>query len=231
MENLYFKNKGELDSYIDKHSVKELGHGIEGKCVLLDNGYTAKVFHSPKNPDLVLQCKNVEIGSFQFSEAAAIVGRDALAGFAVNAPGLELGIKVPKDQKIDVMGEHLQVLADDLYEAGMAGILIRDFFEGNIVYDYNKFTVIDMLTCLYIPCAKCPRENLKTVLSEVYTKLLDDFIFYNPMCELYYGNNRLAFYNPRDYLQEVKKRVIDFTGEEVVTFEDAEKAVLRRVNM
>lgn len=228
MENLDFKSRDELKKYLDAHFVRKLGQGKHGVCTLLDTGVVAKLFHEEEGIDWVLKFKDFDIPSFQFAKAVATVDGFAHASFAKPARGTALNKRVPLNKDMVLVGKHMQRLSNDIQLAGDKGICVNDFFEGNIVYDGRKFTVIDTLPYAYYTFMRYATKNLTEIIPDVYKLLLDKFICIGPLLDMLYVGDEEAYKNPAEYLKALRDRVRELTGEEVNTFEEANLAMRRK---
>lgn len=228
MENLYLNSEKELQNYIDEHKSNCLGFGREGNCILLDNGYVLKKLYGEYNPKFALQFKDVENDSFIFAKNGIFINQYISALFMKYVKGLTLSDKIPKDQSFIQLGLQLQKLVDDIIKLSEMGIQVKDFHTGNIIYDGNKFIIIDTLGYLYLS-GSYKTENLREVMHKVFYYILIDILRYReiPNSLVYYGKLNILE-NPNEYLLNLKKYIENIAEQEVNTVEDAIKVLKKK---
>ena len=230
MDSIYFKTNEELDKYLDSHTVKRLGVGKDGRCVLLDNGLVAKKLWQDYYPDFALQFKDIKVPSFVFARSAAFVGDFVKAVFMEQAKGDTLLERRVDYQRMDTLGDHLGVLSKDIITLSDMGVLIKDFHCGNIVYDETRFRIIDTLPFLKLPNGKYKEENLREVMIRLYENILSEIFKYKKVSFRfrYYGHNEFLE-DPKYYLQLLRNYIMELTEEEIVTVEDASMALKKKL--
>ena len=228
MENLYLKSDDELQEYIKKHTKDCIGFGREGNCILTDNGYVLKKLYGEYNPQFALQFKNIENDSFIFAKSGIFIDDYIRAIFMRYAKGLTLSDKIPKDKSFIQLGIQLQKLVDDIVKLSEMGIQVKDFHMGNIVYDENKFTIIDTIGYLYLR-GSYKTENLREIMHRLFYYLLVDILRYReiPNNLVYYGKIDILE-SPNEYLIKLKKYIENLVEQDVTTVDDAIKVLNKK---
>lgn len=227
MENMTFRSRDELREYIDVHKVDGLGTGKDGACFLLDDGTVIKYLYADYFLEYALQFKDIEIPSFVFAKAAAVVDGYAAAVFMEHAKGPVLGKNRPDKQSIVTLGDQLEVLVNDITVASKEGIWIRDFHCKNIIHGSDIFRIIDTLPFCFLPKGNYDLENKREVMFPIYSFLLGE-IMENEIVHRnhpFYGNNTNPINRPKEYLMQVKSCIEDISGQEITTLEDANKVL------
>lgn len=231
MGKMEFKSREELEKYVNAHQEKYLGSGIDGRCVLLDNGRVIKLLHKTFNPDYALQFKEISSPSFIFADEAICINGEVCAVIMDYAKGKRLSDNKPLGQNIITLGNQLRKLTFDICRLSDKGVLIKDFTTSNIMYDGEKFTVIDTFPYLLIPHGMFKKENLREVMTTrngIYPFLLSDIMKYRAVWEnqSYYGRLDCLEY-PNNYFEELKSFLENTYGEEINTLGDAEMVLKR----
>lgn len=233
MEKMEFKSRKELEDYINEHQVKYLGTGIDGKCVLLDNGRVIKLLHNSYDSKYTLPFKGLKNSSFVFEDEEICIDNQVWAVLMNEAKGKKVSDYKPLNQDLLKLGRQLRVLTNDICEISSLGILIQDFHTGNLLYDEDKFTIIDTFQYLMLPGSNYKNDNLREVMTSrngIYPFLLSEFM----NCREFWINN--SYYRRMDYIEypdhyfEVLKYQLEkYYGEEIKTLGDAEMVLKRRI--
>ena len=232
MDDIRFKDRTELRQYISDHMVKPLGVGREGQCTLLDNGLVIKYLYRDYYPQFALQFKDLYIPSLIFARYGAFVEDYVGAVFMDYAKGDALLDRIPLEQSLDVLGDHLNVLVDGIKKASEMGIYAKDFHCGNILYDLNQFKIVDTLSYLRFDNYTYEKDNIYEIMNPIFAKLLSEIIDYNKEIgfDLSFFGNLDYLKNPKEYLQLLKSRIETITDQEVTTLKDASMSLRKKVN-
>ena len=233
MNDIRFKNRDELKQYISAHMVKKLGSGEEGECVLLDNGEVIKYLYKDYFPKNALQFKDLDIPSFVFAKSGAYISFFVSAVFMRYAKGDALLDRIPLEQRLDVLADHLSVLVKNIKEASDNGIYVVDFHRGNVLYDMNKFEIVDTIPYLKGDVNKwIETENFYEIMNAVYDALLPEVLKYKKEIGSEYSFFRNLEYlkNPKEYLQLLKSRIEDIVEKEVTTLGDVSMSLRKKFN-
>ena len=90
MEKMEFKSRKELEDYISEHQVKYLGTGIDGKCILLDNGRVIKLLHNSYDSKYTLPFKGLKNSSFVFEDEEICIDNQVWAVLMNEAKGKKI---------------------------------------------------------------------------------------------------------------------------------------------
>ena len=229
MKNLDFRTRDSFDKYIDKHFVKELGLGGTSRCVLLDTDVAAKIYNSRQCEKDVLEFKDVYIPSFQFARAVARIKGNVYASFAEPASGKDLRDRWDYlNNDMVMVGNQLDVLARDILTLTELGIQAEDFFVGNIVYDNEKFTVIDTRAYFHSNEEDLKNENFDEIMKDIYNRFLSRLFYENRAMYGYkYSLHKAYLETPGEYFKELRDYIRMITDTEVVTFNEASIALER----
>ena len=224
MENLLFNNKSELNDYIRKHSIQCLGLGREGICYLLDNGLVLKKLYNEYYSDFALQFKDINIESFVFAKTGIIINNFINAVFMDYIKGFTILEKIPYDQNILIIAEQLQKLVEDIKKISKLGIIAKDFYPGNIIYNEKGFIIIDTISYLYLNKGDVKVNNLFEIMNKVYDALIKEIYFCKeiPSNLLFMGKIDILE-NPKEYLKELKLKIEEISQQEVITLGDIKK--------
>ena len=226
MEKSEFKSREELQEFIRKHTIKCLGIGREGRCVLLDNNRVIKYLYDDYNPDFILQFKDIDSSSFVFAKEGIYVNEYIAAIYMEYIQGKTLEDSKPSNQDLKVLSSNLRTLSKDIVSISESGVLVKDFHCGNIIYDNNRFKVIDTLPYLYLPKGKYKIENLREIMNRIYAYLLDNILNYQIVREKYSYLGKLDYLEyPDYYFMELKLFLESILGEEIHSLSDAEKSL------
>ena len=227
IDKLNFYKREDLEKYVKKHYVKALGLGQEGSCYLLDSGVVIKVFNYGLDPVFALKLKDYKNDSFAFPKSGIIINNSIHAIIMDYIEGKTLKENIPNDQNLLVLGDHLQVLTNNIRLLSSEGVKIKDFFKGNIIYDYKKFTIIDTNSYLLIPKTDFFEENMYEVMNKLFNYLFSEFSFEKDFEKLKKSRLELLS-NPKKYLEYVKYKVENKSKKEVITLSDAKKLILKK---
>ena len=229
MKDLFFNNYNELKEYVNIHKVKSLGSGREGTCFLLDDNSVIKLLYSDYYSDYALQFKDIESPTFVFPKNCAFVKDYVRAIIMEYVQGDSLSKHKPIEQRIDLLGDKLQILTDSLDDISSKGILVKDFHCGNVIYNDNEFKVIDTLPYLYLHGNNYKNENLYEVMNRIYSFLLEDIMKYNEIYKKYgYIGNIDKLDNPAIYLRYLKEELENITDQEINTLSEANKVLKKK---
>ena len=228
MENIVLNNKDELNNYIRQHRVKSLGFGREGTCFLLDNGKVIKDLYESYYPDFALQFKDLNIDSFVFAKSGVLINNYINAIFIEYIEGLTLLEKIPNNEDILLIGEQLQKLVEDIKKISKLGIIVRDFYLGNVIYNKNGFNIIDTINYLYLHKGDYIIDNLIEIMNKLYNILIGEIYSCKeiPSNLLFLGQNDILE-NPKDYLKELKEKIEEIGEQNITTLGDAKKILIK----
>ena len=229
MKDLYFDHFNDLQDYVYNHKVKSLGSGREGTCFLLDDNSVIKILYSDYYSEYALQFKDIDSATFVFAKNCTFVKDYVRAIMMEYVEGDSLSKHKPIEQRIDLLGDKLQILTDSLDDISSKGILVKDFHCGNLIYDGNNFKVVDTLPYLYLPGNNYKNENLYEVMNRIYSFLLDDIMKYKKISkEFGYIGNIDRLDNPAIYLSYLKEELENSTDQEINTLGDANKVLKKK---
>ena len=225
---LHFNSRTELQEYIRSNYVKKLGLGREGVCSLLKDGTVIKYLHEDYYPDFALQFKDVDTPTFIFAKSGAFVGEFVSGLFMDYAEGKSLYEKKPTDQSMILLGTQLEQVVTDIKTISKQGVWIRDFHPGNMIYNGERFRIVDTLSYLSLPKDNYEEENMYEVMNRLYDFLLDDVMKDRDVYKKYifYGRRDLIDH-PKEYLTALKNYIEEISGKSITTLDDANK-VLRK---
>lgn len=227
MENINFKDKNDLERYIDIHKVRTLGLGLEGICYLLDNGYVIKVLYEKSNYNY-LQFKDINNPSFVFPKYAGLVDDKIKALFMEYADGLNLVQHSPTEQKIVTIGKQLQVLVDNIKKISELGIVVKDFHCENVIYNNEGFRVIDTQSYT-IEDKNSEIGNIKEIMTRIYGTFLYQIIRYEEIRKEFIDYGKLELLkNPEEYSKLLNDLICNLTQENIETVEEANKALRKK---
>ena len=232
MNNIHLKSKQEFEEFLKTHVVKRLGvGGREGECSLLDNGYVIKKLYKDYYPQFALQFKDIDIPSFIFAKAGIIVDEFVVALLMEYAEGKILNEHRPTDQRIITLGEHLDTLVGDIKLISGKGVYVTDFHCGNIVYDYNRFRIIDTLPYLLMPTCNFEKANIYEIMNRLFDGILDDIMHFGVVRrEIGYRGKIERLENPKEYLLALKGFLEDLSGQRIDTLDEAKLTLTRKFN-
>ena len=226
MKDLQFKSRDELKQYIQDHKEKYLGGGQEGVCYLLKDGSVIKLLHEDYFPQFALQFSGITIPTFYFARNGAYVSDMVSAIFMDHATGVVLERQRPDDQSFSILGDQLDVVVSDVKKASDKHILIQDFHPGNMIYDGDRFKIIDTLPFLLLPGSTYQKENIREVMGRFYDFLFDEMKKYPVLDEKHSYHGKLeCLEHPKEYLMSVKAYLEELTNQKVDTFSDAHQAL------
>ncbi len=231
MENLYFDSKNDLNNYLNEHTVRRLGANVgkDGYCCLLDNGMVAKFLYDEFLPAYALQFKDFNYRSFVFAKSAAFVGEYVKTVFMDFAPGKSLYEERPLDQRLDVLGDSLEVLTGDIVAVSERGLFVKDFHPGNIIYDGYQFRIIDTFPYLLLPNGIFTKENFFEVMNRLYNCLLEEVLRNQKVrARFSFWGNLNYLENPKEYLLAIKSFIEEMTNQEVNTLKEAHLALTKK---
>ena len=228
MEKIEYKDRNDLERYIEEHKVKYLGSGIEGSCYLLDDGITIKVLFEERTSEDCLKFKDIENPSFVFARNAGFINGNIVALFTEYVEGNSLVKHIPSEQKIITLGEQLQELVNDIKSLSDLNITVKDFHCDNIIYDNEKFTIIDTdgYTC---DDKNNEKSNIREIMTKIYGTLLFQIIRYEEIRREFISYGKIELLeNPLHYSQKLTKLICDLTEENIETVDDANKVLKKK---
>ena len=226
MEDIEFANRELLREYIKVHTVKNLGAGREGAVTLLDDGSVVKYLYDDYKPEFALQFKDFDIDPFVFAKSGAFVDGYVAAQFMEYAKGKSLADEIPFKQDIEILSENLEVVSQGIESISEKGVLVKDFFAGNIIYDGNNFKIIDTLPYLFLHKGTYAKENYYEIMKQIYNLLLKEIMKNNIINRKFsYWGNLDYLKNPKLYLLSLKAFIEELIEQKINNLEEAKLAL------
>ena len=228
MENIIFDNKSELLNYIKLHYIKALGIGREGASYLMDNGLVLKHLYDEYTKEFALKFKDMNIESFVFAKSGVLINDYINAIFMEYIKGFNLLDKNLDNKNILMIGNQLQKLVEDIKKISELGILVKDFFPGNVIYNDNGFKVIDTMCYLYLGDFNYQLSNLREIMNKLYDYLIKEIYIckFIPDKLLFLGKTDILL-NPLEYLKSLKEKIEEIGEQEIMTLGDAKKILIK----
>ena len=233
-----FKNEEEYRKYLNAERKRFLGAGFEGQSILLKNDLVLKDYFKPRDieeKDKLLQFKDIDLDSFSFTKDVCNDDEKIYGAITKYANGLTVENCRIYDDNAENLCNNLQKLSDDINKLTELNILINDNFLDNIVYDGNKFTMIDT------QCYEYNQEEIDDLLAvnlgiieHIYFKLLGTFIDYHlrrtdsDYKDCFYDKYLLS--NPKETLMGIKEELENYLGEDYNSFFEIRKDLSRKMS-
>ena len=148
MNNIIFNKRLEIEYFIN--NLEYLGSGSEGVCYR-NNKNVYKIYNDKYknlyNNDIVinrlLQFRNIIIDNIYFIRRLIYLDNLMIGSISEYAEGVSCSKKMLCRCNIDKLVNALFILKKNIYELSKLGICIDDNYLGNILYNGDKFKLID----------------------------------------------------------------------------------------
>ena len=235
MEHLRFNNYNDLKNFIN--GLKYIGEGGDGTVYLLDNKWSLKILHNWRTgTSFIKPLLNLEIEGFAFPVALIFMQDEIVGVISPFVKGKDIFRKNLAGEEISKIITASSDLVPSIEELSYLQILAKDAWEINIIFDGNKFTVIDPMHFEFDSSSDVFSINLKEIIGAIADSALDtDYRNVNSFLRLTksrfknYRSDAYLLSHPKELLLGIKDELEEFLQMRIVRFSDAEEPLQRKL--
>lgn len=174
MENLHFKNKRELNSFIKK--LQYIDRGAEGICYRLSRKTVFKylcgeIYYPIVDENQLLQFKNIDIANYIFAKNVVFL-KEQIIGVLMKYVNGNLVDKGLYNVKIFNLIKAFEDLEISTRKLSNYGISVFDVFPSNMFYNNSRFFLID--TMWYEKVDLDPDKLFKENMVSIFSNICDN---------------------------------------------------------
>lgn len=249
MENIKFNDEKEMKDYFSKLII--LGSGCEGTCYK-NKGFVYKMYNreyidlysNEVAIERLLKFRDIIIENIYFIRGLICLDSVMVGSVSEYACGSSCVKRNLYRCKIDNLAKALTILKENVYELGKLGICLDDIFLGNILYDGDKFKLIDTGSYYYykempdvlefdelIIYKKNMKKIMRVLLMNITNGEVDKFILSflwgvgSPYRSYLVDNDLLC--NPDETIIGIKNTISEYIGYEIDSFSNCKKDLLK----
>ncbi len=181
MLKIYVENENELDNFIYDNMSEKIGEGIEGSCYLTQNGDVIKKLKYSRSEEFLERLEGINIKGVSFPYGGVLIKRFVHALLLKYVKGEPFKNIRHLFLDLTALEYSLNDLLQTIRELSYLGIVITDFYLGNIIFDGINFTLIDTQSYTFLDDfnslergESLYNRNVEYVMKCFYHKLFSD---------------------------------------------------------